>query len=191
MMSAADWVEARIKTELTPFQRTAVEVLCAGLGSPWNIRTKWTKADWNCGRGCAFTILTGELATYDFVHLTQLVLAAHDRCVRVAIAPKAFRYLTIYIHPRQRDGDSIGSRHPTIEQAIETFRRHHPDSTGGDMNVDVPAVLRGGAAEMIAIIGDTDRLHGDRDVAKILVDNDLPLRELLAFAVTKVAGELT
>lgn len=33
------------------------------------------------------------------------------------------RGLEITIHPRQRDGDSIGSRHPTIEQAIEVFRR--------------------------------------------------------------------
>lgn len=61
------------------------------------------------------------------------------------------------------------------------------------MKVDVPAVLRGAAAlrEMLDIIGDTDRANGDRDAAKILVDHELPLRELLTFAVNEVAGELT
>lgn len=64
----------------------------------------------------------GDLATYDYNALTRLVLMGHDKCIRVSIQPHAFKTLRIVIHKREREG-GMSSRHPTIEQAIETFRK--------------------------------------------------------------------
>lgn len=64
----------------------------------------------------------GDLATFDSDRLTMLVLMAHDKCIRVSVQPHAFKTLRIAIWKRQRDGN-ISSRHSTIEQAIESFRK--------------------------------------------------------------------
>lgn len=55
--------------------------------------------------------------------LTRLVIGAHDECIRVEISPCAFRYLKIEMWPREGREGCISRRHPTIEQAIESYRR--------------------------------------------------------------------
>ena len=61
-----------------------------------------------------------DLATFDFDVLTRLVVAAHDECVRVEIAP-AMRNLEIILHVRERTG-SMSHRHPTMEDAVSGVR---------------------------------------------------------------------
>lgn len=68
-----------------------------------------------------FTYFSG-LATYDFDYLTRLVIGAHEECVRLNINPVAYRYSRLSFSLRQREG-SMMERHPTIEQAIEQYRR--------------------------------------------------------------------
>jgi hypothetical protein len=68
----------------------------------------------------------GDLATYDFNHLTRLVLMAHRDCYRVSIENHGSRAMKIAICKRQREG-GMCDRHPTIEQAIEQFHKTtHP-----------------------------------------------------------------
>lgn len=64
----------------------------------------------------------GSFATYDYDELTRLVIAAHDKCIRVCIMPYKFKELKIAIWKRQREG-GMSKRHPTLEQAIESFRK--------------------------------------------------------------------
>lgn len=64
----------------------------------------------------------GGMSTYDFNQLTKLVLMAHDKCIRVEIIPCSPRHLKIAIWQRQREG-SMSQRHPTIETAIENFKK--------------------------------------------------------------------
>jgi hypothetical protein len=73
--------------------------------------------------GLGFTVIhdRGELSSFDFNSLTKLVLMAHDQCIRVEVSPHSKKEMRISIWKRERDG-SIDSRHPTIEQAISTFR---------------------------------------------------------------------
>lgn len=113
--SCADWVEAAHRgLTLTSFQKDAVEVLVAGFGTgPWNLNVNWRKVDWDWGNGVRFVVWCDNLATFDFDHLTRLVLAAHERCIRVAIGPRSFRYLTITCHARTRDG-LMSASHPTM-----------------------------------------------------------------------------
>jgi hypothetical protein len=64
----------------------------------------------------------GQLATFDCDDLTRLVLLAHDRCIRAAVEQGGPGGVKIAIWKRERDGDTY-NRHPTIEQAIEAFRK--------------------------------------------------------------------
>jgi len=64
----------------------------------------------------------GGLATFDFNELTRLVIMAHDKCIRVEIMPKGRDTMIIGIWKREREG-SMSHRHPTLEDAIEAFRK--------------------------------------------------------------------
>lgn len=65
----------------------------------------------------------GDLATYDYDQLTQLVFLAHLKCYRVSVAPSSPRHLKIAIWKRKREG-SMFQRHPTLETAIENFMKY-------------------------------------------------------------------
>lgn len=125
-MAAHEWVEANINRRLTDFQRRAIDLLIAGLNTgPWNVPVKWERVDWSFGGGVRFTLRRGSLATFDFDHLTRLVILAHDRCIRVSVEPRSFQYLAICMWPRKEAG-ALHDRHPTIEEAIERLRADHP-----------------------------------------------------------------
>lgn len=62
----------------------------------------------------------GDLATYDYNDLTRLVLMAHRDCYRASVDSGYRGSLKIAIWKRRREG-AIDQRHPTIEQAIESF----------------------------------------------------------------------
>jgi len=65
------------------------------------------------------------LSSFDFDNLTALVFLAHDQCIRVEIthAPGA---MEIYFHPRNARDGGMCKRHPTLEQAVEAWRRRFP-----------------------------------------------------------------
>ena len=67
--------------------------------------------------------ITQELATYDGLELTALVVLCHDHAIRLSVAGCAPRTLRLLFHKRQREGD-ITQRHPTIEHAVEIVRTH-------------------------------------------------------------------
>lgn len=75
-----------------------------------------------CGRGWSVNHDKGSLSTFDFNQLTRLVLMAHEKCIRVEVIPIRNYILQIAIHQRKREGSMI-ERHPTIEQAIEDFKK--------------------------------------------------------------------
>jgi hypothetical protein len=67
-------------------------------------------------------LLAKSLSTWDFDELTQLVVRAHDACIRLSIEPMNFRQLRLVFHARAgRDGDRY-NRHPTIENAVVRVR---------------------------------------------------------------------
>jgi hypothetical protein len=63
-----------------------------------------------------------SFATFDYSYLTKLVIMAHDKCIRAEIMPSGPGMLKICIWQRQGREGKILERHPTIEQAIESFR---------------------------------------------------------------------
>lgn len=110
---------------LSDFHHRAVRMLArAQRRGIYDVQCAWERQDWSHPDMLHLTLYAGSFATYDFDHLTRLVLSAHEECIRVSIEPVAPRYLRIGFHPRTRDPEAPKhARHPTIEQAIEDFRR--------------------------------------------------------------------
>ena len=82
-----------------------------------------------CGYGYSMVCQPSrELSTFDFNHLTRLVVMAHDRCIRVEIVPNG-KSLRICIHKRERSNDAVSdmmSTHPTLEYHIASIRKREP-----------------------------------------------------------------
>jgi hypothetical protein len=118
------WVESNTDRKLTDFQALCCNILTRSFNTGvYNLKINWKKVNWNYVRGgVRFTIECYDLATFDFDHLTYLVIAAHEHCVRISIMPATFRHLRITMSLREREG-GMSARHPTIDQAIEDFRK--------------------------------------------------------------------
>lgn len=125
-MNAADWVQSQLGSkghQLTPEERAAVDLLGFGLKCGiYDVPVRWDRVEWG-GRYAVFTLYAGGgLGSHDFDHLTRLVVAAHDRCLRVVISPCAPKYLRIFVGARDRLDASISRGHPTLEAAIAKIR---------------------------------------------------------------------
>ena len=67
--------------------------------------------------------IRGELATWDYTYLTDLVVLCHDRCVRLAISGARNGILRLRFWPRDRKStDSICRFHPTMEESVARVR---------------------------------------------------------------------
>lgn len=78
------------------------------------------RTDWTDDRFIEI-VIGSSLSTWDFNHLTQLVVLCHDNAVRLEINGANIGYLRLYFHRRTREG-SISKRHPTIEESIQMIR---------------------------------------------------------------------
>lgn len=79
--------------------------------------------DWSHPYTVAVTFGYGEaFATFDDDALTRLVLLAHELAIRVTVEAGGVQRLRVRLHPRPRAGD-VSGQHPTIEEAVERFRR--------------------------------------------------------------------
>lgn len=80
----------------------------------WARRKSW-------GDGVALSTFQ-DLSTFDADILTRLVVAAHDECVRVSVAPSGPGMVKIILHPRTHGPGAFYERHDTMEQAMEKVR---------------------------------------------------------------------
>jgi len=62
-----------------------------------------------------------HFASFDFGDLTRLVFAAHDHCVRAEVGT-AGMHITVMLHARARNEGATYQRHPTLEQAVASWR---------------------------------------------------------------------
>ena len=122
--AGADWIEASLKRECSPFGRLVADLLGVVFVGIYHLDDRaLLRADWANHRRIELTIGWTDLATYDGARLTQLVILAHDAAVRFSIAPCNPRYLRLIFHPRSRGGD-MAARHATIEDAVALVRSH-------------------------------------------------------------------
>lgn len=83
------------------------------------------KVDWT-NQHCIELRLYGHFSSFDNHGLTALVFLAHDHAVRIEISACNMQYMTLRLHPRVRTGDCGMTRHPTIEEALERYRKAFP-----------------------------------------------------------------
>lgn len=116
------WLVARFRERYphdipTPGHLQAMATMVDGLGSPWNISTNWKRCNWYHNAWGAVSIFyRSDLCTFDFDHLTRLVLAAHKHRVRVEIEAGNMQGVRIIFWPRDERGESMSDRHPTLEE---------------------------------------------------------------------------
>lgn len=106
------------KTEQEPFEVRAEKLLARVFRGMHHVYSLKKERDyWTC--------ITNHVSTYDFDELTRLVLAAHEYCCRVEIRNGGPLRLKIFVSPRipKTDDSNIFESHPTIEQAIEKWRK--------------------------------------------------------------------
>jgi len=70
-----------------------------------------------CGDGIEFC-MHGDLSTWDWNQLTNLVLYAHAYRVRVELSGAAPSYLQVCLHAREATG-STTERHPGLVELVE------------------------------------------------------------------------
>ncbi len=124
MAYCANWVKQQFKTEVSPLGEQVAEflnVLAAGIYHLDYLALK--KVEWSNGQYMSINIWrSGKFATYDFDWLTRIVVLSHDRCIRVEIEPSSPKTLRLYFHKRERDGDSVSTRMPSLENHVSQIR---------------------------------------------------------------------
>lgn len=125
--SNVSWLERQLGTELTDVQARLLETACS-LARVYNLDRQLagrSPADrWRFGKTWLEISFKGELATFDYRHLTDLVLAAHADAVRVAVVPKSSMSLEIRFTPRDPESKNLFSRHPTSKALKDLIDNH-------------------------------------------------------------------
>lgn len=124
--SGAEWIKATYckDVEMSPLGVQVADLLGYLYAGIYHLnRTSLSKVDWTNPTHIQVTVY-GGLATYDGQELTRLVFLAHAMCLRVEVDAAARNYLRLIFHPRQRDGGNW-QRHPTLDQALATFREYY------------------------------------------------------------------
>lgn len=80
-----------------------------------------------CGSGIEIHECYGSWATFDYDGLTRAVFLAHDRCIRIDIGPSGPGRMKFTLHKRHKRDGALHERHPTLEDAVQSWRELHPN----------------------------------------------------------------
>lgn len=119
--AGADWLH-EMKIPMSEFGAQAANLIGDWQRGIYHVQCQAINTDWTRERFVRL-IYHGYISTFDDNDLTRLVVLAHDRCIRVQVAP-CMRYLEIMLHPRERTG-GLSYRHDTIEDAISRVRNEY------------------------------------------------------------------
>lgn len=121
--AGADWIRESLEIkDISDLGERVADILGQVYRGIYHLPSKQLrKMEWNNPDFIEF-IHYGELATYDFSALTELVILCHDEAIRLSINACSPKYLRICFHKRIRGADHMSQRHPTIEQAIQSCR---------------------------------------------------------------------
>lgn len=125
-VAGTQWVEHATGITLTPFQSRCAEYLdwlyvgIYHIGA--EVRRAIKRGLWVTGSVEVVLYDGSGFSTYDFDHLTRIVIGAHDACLRVSLESASPQHIRLVMHDRQREGDRF-QRHPTLEEHIESITR--------------------------------------------------------------------
>ena len=118
----ARWLRS-VGKQLSPFGEEVADFLNDLFDGIYHVERDVLRVDWTNPYHICLNLRGHDLSTYDGSLLTMLVIGAHDRAIRVQLEGIAPHTTQILFHPRQRDGDRIFQRHPTIQEAVERWSK--------------------------------------------------------------------
>jgi len=120
--SGAGWVEESYKVEMSELGKSVANLLGRTFAGIYHLSHKALgRVDWTDAY-CVEFVFDGELSTFDFSHLTALVVFAHDEKIRVSIRGCGPGYLKMMFHQRNSRTGGVSERYPTIEDHIIGLR---------------------------------------------------------------------
>jgi hypothetical protein len=124
--AGSGWVKSTTNQEMSPLGIKVADLLGELFLGIYHIEKEVLKVNWT-NKGYIEINISQDLSTFDYDKLTRLVFLAHWFCLRVEINPCNFKYIKLMFHSRKRDG-FIYERHPTLEEATESFIKQMSDS---------------------------------------------------------------
>ena len=129
--AGADWMRESAKVDLSPLGEKVADILGTAWRGIYHIQREvlHKRVEWgNTNR--IGVVVRGDLATFDFDHLTTLVVLAHDKAVRVSVEGRSsWGHLLLTFSPRQREGGTW-ERHPTMDAATANVHKMEGDADG-------------------------------------------------------------
>ena len=121
------WLKNHFKPrrKISPFGESVADLLGDLFKGIYHIdrRVLSPKVKWDDSRSIDL-IISGELATFDNNLLTNLVILAHCRCIRVSIEGCSSGYLKLVFSARDKDGQNW-NRHPSIKELSADINNSH------------------------------------------------------------------
>ncbi len=123
MHSGAEWLKASLEKEMSPLGEAVANLLGRVFAGIYHLPSSSLKrVDWSDPYCIEFTFY-GELATFDFSHLTALVVFGHDEMIRISIRGCGPGYIKMMFHQRSSRTGSMSERYPIIEDHIMELRK--------------------------------------------------------------------
>lgn len=114
------------KREMSSLGEDAARLLNDLYAGIYHIQPECSRVDWSDEHHIEI-VLYGCWSSFDYDNLTRLVFLAHDYALRVQMDARANGYIRLMFHRRQRNGD-LYQRHPSLEQAVQSWRTFNPDA---------------------------------------------------------------
>ena len=119
-----EWIKSSFKVEMSPLGEAVADLLGVLYQGIYHIDSaRLKKVDWSNDHHIAIVLPSNGFATVDFGRLTHLVILCHDRLIRCEIKGKSpWGYMELMFHARKSRTGKLSERHPTIEDAIKSYR---------------------------------------------------------------------
>lgn len=126
--AGADWIQNYLllhkDAAMSELGKNVADLLGELFGGIYHLDPKsLMRTDWSNNHYIEFSLGHKDLSTVDFNELTTLVFLAHHMAIRVNIEGSKKNYLRLLFHQRRRTGN-YSKKHPTIDQAVETFKQN-------------------------------------------------------------------
>lgn len=121
LTDAYTWIESGTKKPVGEFGKAVATIIGRAWKGIYHLESV-LKSDWSDERRIE-VLVYGGLSTFDFDHLSILVILCHDACIRLEVNPCNFSNIKLVFYARMEREGSISCRVPTIDDAIEMARR--------------------------------------------------------------------
>lgn len=123
--AGAGWLQGCGKP-FSPFGAVVADLCWDLFSGLYHIQRAALKADWSDPDYVVVCVNASNWSTFDTDRLTKFVFLCHHYCVRGEIDAAAHNYFWLGFSPRDPMGNFY-HRHPSLEEAVESFRKFYPE----------------------------------------------------------------